>query len=99
MVQHLKRYAKHDTSDKGTNGIPLETLQNFPEFVGNPFINKILLLYINKEKQIILPEQFLYLCAVLSPKADIKDKREREYQGYIYIFKLHTVKSMPFYAK
>ena len=92
MTKHLKRYSKYDTSEKGTNGIPLETLQNFPEFIGNPLINRVLIVYLDIQRQVIFPEQFLYLCAILSPKTSASSKRERTYCffGRFMMFGLRT---------
>ena len=77
MIQLLKRFEKY-APEKGTKGMPIATLQNFPEFIGNQLVNEILLLYIDASKQIIYPEQFLYLCGVLSPKTKVDKKRERK---------------------
>ena len=80
MVQLMKRYGKY-ASAKGTSGMPLTTLQNFPEYIGNPLITEVFMLYKDQEKPIIYPEQFLLMCGILSPKASTERKRKRKSQS------------------
>jgi hypothetical protein len=74
----LKQYTVYDKS-KGRDGIPIDKFLNIPDFTGHPFIARISELYKTDPRDVIMPEQFLDICSILSSKQDIEKKRRCKY--------------------
>ena len=84
MVKLLKRYSQYDETDKGTDGIPYNTMLTFPELQANPMIPRLLDLYANKGNKTLYAEKFLYFFAVLNKNTPIRDKREGTTIGFVF---------------
>ena len=76
MVKLLKRYATYDNTDKGTEGIPYDTVVNMPELRAQPFVQPLLDLYVSPSNRVLYPEKFLYFFAVLHKGTNVETKRK-----------------------
>lgn len=49
---HIRRYCKYDVSDKANEGIPKQTVVEFPEFAGHPFANRIIEIFTSDKERL-----------------------------------------------
>ena len=74
----LKRYSQYDKTERGTDGIPVQTVLDFPEMRANSLLGPLIQLFVDEESGKIFPHQFLLLFGILSSKAPVKNKGERK---------------------
>jgi len=73
----VQRYAKLDP--EGVDGITYDEMLTLPEFAGNSIASPVVASYLDSRSQKIYPKQFLMVCAMLSTKISVSEKKKCEY--------------------
>ena len=75
----MKFYEKYDPSDKGEGGILCQDLEEIEGFKDNVIMRRVIELHATSNTARIYPQKFVEMCAKLSNKASIHQKRQRMY--------------------